>query len=103
MKTNNFMNQWLKLALKPIKMQKLESAIINNGHMGTHVFSYQDPVRQLSLGHFIRIMINYAMICKNTEQRQEFMDYWNLLGQKIVDFAESSDADEFNKQFAHKK
>lgn len=101
MKKKDFMNQWLKLALKLIKAKALESKIIRNGHLNTHVFTHQDPVNELSLGHFIRIIINFALLCQHTEKRNEFMDYWTFLGNEILDFAESPDIDEFNNQFAY--
>ena len=100
MKRNHFMNQWLKLAFKLIKNKGLESSIRQNGHMSTHVFSHRDPASDLSLGHFIRIMINFAILCYHTDKRDEFMDYWISLGCEIRDFAESEDVEDFNRQFA---
>lgn len=99
MKKNNFMNQWLKLAFKQIKSRKKESAIIRFGHMNHHVFSHQDPVNELSLSHFIRILINYAMLLPHTDLKNDFMQYWIKLGIEIQNFAESEDVDEFNEQF----
>lgn len=99
MKSNDFMNDWLKLALKPIKAKGCQSRIVRNGHMSTHVFTYQDPASELSISHFIRVLVNFAMLCDITEKRQEFMDYWSVLGREIVCFAESPDADDFNRQF----
>lgn len=100
MKKNDFMNQWLKLDFKQIKSRKKESAIIRFGHMNHHVFSHQDPVNELSLSHFLRIMINYAMLAEHTDKMNEFMVYWTKLGIELQVFAESDAVDEFNEQFA---
>ncbi|MBO4481229.1 MAG: hypothetical protein J5719_01580 [Bacteroidales bacterium] len=100
MKKIDFMNQWLKLAFKPIKSRKKESSIAHFGHMSFSVFNHQDPANELSLSHFLRIMINYAMVAEHTDKVNEFMVYWTKLGIELQVFAESSDVDEFNEQFA---
>ena len=99
-KPTNFMNDWLRSVVKFIKGKKLESSIIRNGHMSTHVFAHRDPINQLSLSHFIRIMVNLAMILPHTEKQNEFMDFWTEIGKSIQAFAEGRKADEFNQQFS---
>ena len=100
MKKCNVMNWWLKQALKPIEGMYVKSQIIRNGHMSSHVFTHENPAEDLSLSHFIRILINYALLLPHTELKNEFMLYWTKLGIEIQNFAESEDVDEFNEQFA---
>lgn len=96
----DFVNDWLKGVFNFIKNKKLQSSIIKNGHMSYHVFAHRDPANRLSLNHFIRIMINLAMLLIHTEKRNEFMDLWIELGQRLQEFAEGKHADEFNQQFS---
>lgn len=96
----DFMNDWLKGALKFIKGRRLESSIIKNGHMSTHVFTHRDPANKLSFSHFFRIMINLAASLNHTEKRNEFMDFWIDLGHRLQAFAEGKEVDEFNEQFS---
>jgi hypothetical protein len=96
----DFMNEWLKGVFTFIKGKKLESSIIKFGHMSYHVFAHRDPANKLSLSHFIRIMINLAMLLIHTEKKNEFMDLWIELGHRLQDFAEGKYADAFNQQFS---
>lgn len=90
----------VKACFQANQVEKKESAIAHFGHMSFSVFNHQDPANELSLSHFLRIMINYAMVAEHTDKVNEFMVYWTKLGIELQVFAESSDVDEFNKQFA---
>ena len=100
MKEIDFMRTWLFELLKMVKDSRHEMKIVRNGHMSTHLFTPKDPLRELSTGHLLRIIINHAQLCEYTELNDEFMKDWIRLGRMIRDFADSPECDEFNQQFA---
>ena len=103
MKAIDFMGRWLFALLKMVKDSGHEMKMVRNGHMSAHLFTPVDPVNDWSTGHLLRIIINHAQLCVDTDLNDEFMRHWTRLGLMVKDFANSPECDEFNKQFAKKK
>ena len=103
MEKHPFFNSWLRLLLKLILRNRgFETRMTRNGHLSPHLFSSKDPIHDISLEHFIRILINYAMLCEQTEKTDDFLRDWTELGSQISTFANSQAADELNKSFTTK-
>jgi len=95
-----FVNEWFTLMFKLIKASRgYQFRITTNGHMGRKLFRMENPADDMSTMHLFRILINWAMVCKQSDQKDEFMENWMELGRRIRDFANSPDAEEFNNQF----
>ncbi len=100
MNNSDFINEWLSLMFRIIKRSRgYEYKITTEGFMSRHLFSLGNPAEELSLVHFFRILVNWAMICTLSEKQDEFMSNWIRLGEKIRDFADSRHADHFNDLF----
>lgn len=102
MNAKDFMSEWLLRLLRFVKESEHETQVSRQGHMSTHRFSPKNPVKELTTSHVLRILVNHARLCNDTEKVHEFMDHWNNLGLMIKEFADSDYVDEFNEQFARK-
>ena len=100
MNKNSFVNEWFSLMFKLIKASRgYQYRISKGGHMNRSLFSMKNPACHMSAMHLFRILINWAMVSKLTDRKDEFMENWMKLGWKIRDFAESPEADKFNDLF----
>lgn len=95
-----FVNEWFSLMFKLIKASRgYQYKISKGGHMNRSLFSMKNPADNMTTMHLFRILINWAMVCKQTDRNDEFMENWMKLGLMIRDFAESPDADKLNNMF----
>ena len=100
MNKSDFANEWISLMFRLIKHARgYEYKITKEGFMSRHLFSLDNPAEELSLLQFFRILVNWAMLCELSKNKDEFMDNWTILGEKIRDFANSERADHFNNYF----
>ena len=96
----DIINSWIYRLLRHVKKKRgFQNKMTKNGHFSAHLFSPKEPLKEISLEHVIRMLVNYAMICKNTELVHEFKDDWNQLGDAIVEMAENGVVDMLNQLF----
>lgn len=101
---NALLDQWILRILRHIKSKRgYQSQMIHNGHLSAHVFSPKNPVFDISLGRFIRMVLNYALVCKDTEKVHEFKDDWNRLGDAIMLLVDDGIVDNLNQLIDPKK
>ena len=95
-----FVNEWFSLMFKLIKASRgYQYKISKGGHMNRSLFNMKNPADNMTTMHLFRILINWAMVCKQSDRNDEFMENWIKLGLMIRDFAESPDADKLNNMF----
>ena len=103
MKHYELMNNWIFRILRHVKSKRgYQHQMCQNGHLSQHHFSHMNPVFKLSLGCVIRMILNYALTCKDTEKQHEFKDDWNKLGDTIMLLVDNGIVDALNNMFAPK-
>ena len=76
-----------------------QKRMTTQGHLSHHLFSLKNGVKDISLEHAIRMVLNYALNCSYTEKRQEFLEEWMQVGVYIQNFVDSEHIDKFNDLF----
>jgi hypothetical protein len=100
MKRTDLLNQWILQVLRYVKSKHgYQNQMCLNGHLRHHHFSTDTPVYNISLSVAIRLIVNYAQVCKNTEKEHEFKDDWNRLGDAIMLLVDNGIVDILNKMF----
>lgn len=98
------MNAWIFRILRYVKSKRgYQNQMCQNGHLSHHHFSPVLPVYKISLGCAIRLVLNYALICKDTEKVHEFKDDWNKLGDAIMILVDKGTVDDLNRMFEPKR
>ena len=94
------MDYGLRIVMTTIKTKKgFQKRMTTQGHLSHHLFSLKNSVRDISLEHAIRMLVNYALNCSHTEKRNEFLEEWMQLGIYIQNFVDSEHIDKFNDLF----
>lgn len=100
----SLMNWGLRRLLTTIKTKKgFQKRMTTQGHLSHHLFSLKNGVKDISLEHAIRMVLNYALNCSYTEKRQEFLEEWMQVGVYIQNFVDSEHIDKFNDLFISPK
>ncbi len=101
MNKSDLINLWVFKAFLYLKNNRrgYQNQMVANGHFSPHLFSTQNPLQEISLQHAIRMIFNYALVCKNTEKVHEFKDDRNHIGDLIVRMADDGTIDKLNSMF----
>jgi hypothetical protein len=101
MNKSDLINLWVFKAFLYLKNNRrgYQNQMVANGHFSSYLFSTQNPLQKISLQHAIRMIFNYALVCKNTEKVHEFKDDWNRIGDIIVRMADDGTIDKLNSMF----